>query len=103
MTNIYAYVIEHEGQIVAQALAEDGSTLVQVDVRNRIYARHELGVNGYKHHGIYEQHAKDYRVVDLTACSPEELWQNPDFVAALNRNALAAKEQGVPDLPVVEE
>jgi hypothetical protein len=102
MSNIYAYVIEHEGQIVAQALAEDGSTLVQVDVKHRIYARHELGVTSRKQHGIYHQHDADYRVVDLTACGPEELYQNPDFLDALNRNVLEASVANIPDVPVEE-
>ena len=103
MANIYIYVIEDENKLVAQALAEDGSCLLQHFITNRIYARHEMGVTGRKRHGLYQKHDPEYRLVDLTACSPEELYQHPDFLDALNRNVLEANVANIPDVPVTEE
>ena len=91
---LYAYVTKDEdnNQWIGYVLAEDGQPLIEAKLGNPIYARHELGITSRQHRQTYIDYAGEgYDMVDLTQLQPSQLFTHQDFVAALNKNADAAR------------
>lgn len=75
------------GEFLGQALAEDGVGLTNHYCSNRIWVKHDMGINSRQKHVIYRAHYPDgYELVDLTDLSDEELFKHDEFLAAHTRN-----------------
>lgn len=85
---IFIYCIEHEGQLFAQALAEDGSALVQEQLEHRIHAPGRL-LNNIARASYNEHYPDGFNIINLTLLKEHELYLNKPFLEALNKNAAA--------------
>lgn len=75
------------GDVVGAALAEDGAFLAQHLSSNRIWLKHELGLNSRWKHGAYATHYPNgYELVDLTELTDAELDKHEAFMAATKLN-----------------
>lgn len=75
------------GDVIGQALAEDGIGLAGHLSSNRMYVKHDMGINSRWKHEIYREYYPDgYELVDLTDLSEEELHEHEEFMRALTIN-----------------
>jgi len=76
------------GDVIGQALAEDGEGLASHLSSNESWAKHDMGLRGDRKHEIYKEHYPDgYELVWIDDPSTDSRWQ-----AALTLNRANHKE-----------
>lgn len=96
MTKIFLYVVDanETAQTMAYALAEDGSSIMVVEVEHRIYA-HQI-LTSYLSHRIYDEYYPEgYQLVDLTELSDEDLDNHKKFLEAFKKNQRASNNDNI--------
>lgn len=83
-------------QVLANAVAEDGTLLAQRLCRARIYVRHDMGLISKKNHETYARHYKNgYRLVDFVDLTEEEQADHPEMIELNRRHNETADGEGV--------
>jgi len=71
------------GDVIGQALAEDGEGLASHLSSNESWAKHDMGLRGDRKHEIYKEHYPDgYELVWIDDPSTDPRWQD---ALALNK------------------
>jgi len=87
MPNIYIYCLDDEFGKVAYAVAEDGTGLAAHLSSNKLYVRHDMGINSRWKHDYYSSHYPEgYTLMDYTDLEPDQFKDHPDLMKAITLN-----------------
>lgn len=87
MPKIFIYCLDDEFGKVAYAVAEDGTGLAAHLSSNRLYVRHDMGINSRWKHDYYSAHYPEgYTLVDYIDVEPDQLKDHPDLMEAIKLN-----------------
>lgn len=87
MNKIFIISYKYGDDVISNALAEDGHVLSGHLSSNFGFAKHDMGLTSDWKHKEYKEHYPDgYELVDLVACSVEELRKHTEYQLALKKN-----------------
>lgn len=83
------------GEYLGAALAEDGTGLAEHYCSNKLWVKHDMGLNSRRKHEIYREHYPDgYELVDVTDFDLDGISAYPEYAAALRINHERADTAG---------
>lgn len=87
MPKIFIYCVEDDFGMVAYAVAEDGTGLAAHLCSNRLYVKHDMGINSqWKHDKYQAYYPGGYELVDYSNLEPDQLREHSDLWQAINLN-----------------